>query len=328
MPFYRNILKQAWQLTWHNKYLWWFGIFAALLGNGGELEILFNNIGNDPKQALFPAWQNIASTGVFRISTLNNIINLFRQDFLNMILVLIISLIVLAIILFIVWLVIVSQAAIVNNASLVISDKKNTFRDGMDSGVLNFWPILILNILIKAVIYALLIIISLPMIFYQGNTSANIFYILSLMIIVPIAIVLSFVMKYAIAYVVINKLKVGQALKQSWRLFRKNWLISFEMAVILFFINLFVGLGIVLTILTLAVPFLFLGLIFYYSFSLIGSWLIAGLAFVSFIFIIILFGAALSVFQISSWTGLFLELDKNLGTSKLVRMVNNLVKAG
>ena len=45
MSFYRNILKQAWKITWRNKYLWWLGIFAALLGNGGEFEILFNNAG-------------------------------------------------------------------------------------------------------------------------------------------------------------------------------------------------------------------------------------------------------------------------------------------
>jgi hypothetical protein len=117
------------------------------------------------------------------------------------------------------------------------------------------------------------------------------------------------------------------AIKQSYRLFKENWLISFEMAIILFLVNLLVGLAIVLAILVLAVPFLFLGLIFYYSFSLIGSWLIAILAFASFLFIVVAVGAALAVFQISSWTGLFLELEKKSGVSKLVRVVNNMVKA-
>ena len=67
MPFYRTILKQAWSLTWRHKYLWWFGIFAALLGNGGEFEILFNNVGANPGQALFPAWQRIISTRFFTL---------------------------------------------------------------------------------------------------------------------------------------------------------------------------------------------------------------------------------------------------------------------
>lgn len=327
MPFYRNILKQAWVLTWRNKYLWWFGIFAALLGNGGEFEILFNNAGASPSQALFPAWQRIFSTGVFSGRTLTNIGNLFRHDTLNMIFVLATCLIVLAVFLFLVWLVVVSQAAIVNNSAAAIKQKKHALRDGLDSGILNFWPVLVLNIIIKAVIYVLLVAITLPIIFYQGNFNASLFYVIALVIIVPVAIILSFIMKYAVAYAVINKSKVMPAIKQSYRLFKENWLISFEMAIILFFVNLLVGLAIVLAILILAVPFLFLGLVFYYAFSLIGSWLIAILAFSSFLFIVVIVGAALAVFQISSWTGLFLELEKDNGVSKLLRVVNNMVKA-
>ena len=314
-------------MTWRNKYLWWFGIFAALLGNGGEFEILFNNAGADPGQALFPAWQRIASTGVFSGRTLTNIVNLFRQDTFNMVFALVVFLVVLAVGLFLIWLVIVSQAAVVNNSAAIIKQKKHTLRDGLDSGMLNFWPVLVLNIIIKAAIYALLVAISLPVIFSQGNFNASLFYIIALVVIVPVTIILSFIMKYAVAYAVINKSKVARAIKQSWRLFKENWLISFEMAIILFFINLLVGLAIVLAILVLAVPFLFLGLIFYYSFSLVGSWLVAVLAFASFILIVVSAGAALAVFQISSWTGLFLELEKKSGVSKLVRVVNNMVKA-
>jgi len=327
MLFYRNILKQAWSLTWHNKYLWWFGIFAALLGNGGELEILFNNVGTNPGQALFPAWQRIASTGVFSSHTITNIGNLFRQDTLNIISVLITCLISLAIFLFLVWLVIVSQAAVVNNSAKVIKQKNHTLKEGFDAGILNFWPVLVLNIIIKVIIYTLLVVISLPVIFWQGNFSANLFYIIALLVVLPMTIILSFVMKYAVAYVVINKNKILPAIEQSWLLFKKNWLISFELAIILFFINLLIGLAIILVILILAVPFLFLGLIFYYSFSVVGSWLIALLAFASFLFIIVSAGSALAVFQISSWTGLFLELEKKNGVSKLVRMVNDVVKA-
>lgn len=327
MAFYRNILKQSWQLTWRNKYLWVLGVFAALLGNGGEFEILFNNAGANPGQALFPAWQRIVSTGVFSRHTLSNIGDLLKSDTLNMVLVLITCLLALAVFLFLIWLVIVSQAAVVNNSAAIIKQKSNNLRDGFNSGVLNFWPVLGLNVLIKAIIYLSLVAISLPAIYFSGSLSAKIFYILALIIMVPVAIVLSFIMKYAIAYVVISGSKISRALSQSWQLFKENWLISFEMAVILFFINLLVGLGIILAILTLAVPFLFLGLIFYYSFSAAGSWLIAVLAFACFIAIVILAGAALSVFQIASWTGLFMELDKKGGTAKLVRVVSNMIKA-
>lgn len=325
MPFYRKILKQAWGLTWRNKYLWWFGIFAALIGNGGEFEILFNNTGGNPGQALFPAWQRIASTGVFSLKTYANVGNLFRQDTLNLIIFIMMTLLALVVFIFLVWLVTVSQAAIVNNSAGLLKDKKYSLRDGLEAGILNFWPVLALNILVRLAIYIILVVISLPAIFLTGNFSVQFFYILALIITVPLALILSFIAKYAIAYAVINKLGVGEAIKQGWGLFKTNWLISFEMAVILVLINILVGLAIVLAILTLAVPFLFLGLIFYYAFSSVGAWIIGLLALAGFLFIIIASGAALSVFQITSWTSLFLELDKKGGVSKLVRIVNNLV---
>lgn len=325
MSFYRNILKQAWRLTWRNKYLWWFGVFAALLGNGGELEILFNRPAGG--QELFPAWRRLASTGIFSRSALSNIGDLFQRDTLNMIFILTVGLASLAVFLFLVWLVVVSQAALVNNSAAAIKQKKHNFREGINAGVLNFWPVLVLNFLVKAAVYLLFAAISLPLIFSPASFGAKLFYIFALIVSVPLVIVLSFIMKYAVAYVVISRFRLGQAIKRGWLLFKENWLISFEMAVILFLINLLAGFGIILAILTLAVPFLFLGLISYYSFALIGPWFIAALAFTSFLLIILVIGAALSVFQISSWTGLFLELNKNGGTAKLVRVINSIVKA-
>ena len=240
-----------------------------------------------------------------------------------MVMVLILALAALAALLFLVWLVIVSQAAIVNNSAALLNQKKSTLRDGWESGMLNFWPVFTLNILVKAAVYLMLFAISLPVIFIKGSLNANPFYILALIMAFPLAIIMSFITKYAIADAVINKSTVGQALKRGWRLFIANWLVSFEMAIILFFINILVGLAMRQA---LAVPFSFLGLIFYYSFSAAGSWLVVSLAFAGFLFIVVSGGAALSVFQITSWTSLFLELDKKRGASKLVRMVNRLVK--
>ena len=41
---YRSILKQAVNIAWKFKYLWFFGLFAALAGNGGIYNIGINNI--------------------------------------------------------------------------------------------------------------------------------------------------------------------------------------------------------------------------------------------------------------------------------------------
>ena len=43
-PFYRDILKRAWNVVRKFPLLWIFGVFVAFLGNGGELQTLFNYI--------------------------------------------------------------------------------------------------------------------------------------------------------------------------------------------------------------------------------------------------------------------------------------------
>jgi len=42
---YRHILKNAWNIIMKFKYLWILGFFTAFLGNGGEYQILFKQIG-------------------------------------------------------------------------------------------------------------------------------------------------------------------------------------------------------------------------------------------------------------------------------------------
>ena len=41
---YRSLIESAIKQALHNKYIWLLGFFAALLGNGAELDILINTI--------------------------------------------------------------------------------------------------------------------------------------------------------------------------------------------------------------------------------------------------------------------------------------------
>jgi len=328
MSLYRNILKQAWRITWHNKYLWFFGIFAALLGSSGEYEMLWRQLSNDGGQTT-PIFQQVAQTGVFSRQVFSNLTQIMTEDAMSLLLVLLIGLAILVLFIFTVWLVIISQIAIVNNAAAIIDKKKINFQAGINNGLKNFWPVLGLNILVKAIIYVIFLIISLPIILSTDMTSvltANFLYIVAFIIFIPVVFALSFIIKYAIAYVVIRRSNFIDSLKQGWRLFIDNWLISLEMAFILFFINLAVGFTAIISILILAIPFLFLGFIFYYLASFIGFWLIVILAGICLLLIIILSGAILSVFQIGSWISLFVELINNGGKSKLIRVVEKIYK--
>ncbi|MBU0636816.1 MAG: hypothetical protein ABH818_01110 [Patescibacteria group bacterium] len=324
MLSYRNVLKQSWQITWRNKYLWIFGIFAALLGNGGEYEILSRSLSGDD-HAIWPSFYRVIQTGVFGKQTFNNVIQWMNEDILSFLMMSGVVLAILVISCFLIWLIMVSQIAIVNNAGNIIKRKKNNFQDGVNSGTKNFWSILGLNVISKIIICLLLILISLPIIFFVNKISiamTGLLFSILFIIFVPIAISLSFIIKYAIAYVVVKNSSLINAFKQAWQLFMNNWIISLETALILFFINFVAGLAIALVILAMAIPFLSLGIIVYLLTSEVGFWVIAVLAFISALLLIGVGGAMLAVFQISSWTGLFVELVKNGGTAKIIRVLD------
>lgn len=324
MFLYRNILKQAWTMSWRNKYLWFFGIFAALLGNGAGYEILTKSFNGGSISNFWAGWERFSATGIFSWQALHNIKILIVEDSFSMILMFFVLLTIIILFGFLLWLAIASQVALVNNAAAVINKKNVKFQNGVSAGTKYFWPALGVNILVKIAIYIIFALISLPVVFTAGKVNlltANFIYVMAFVIFIPLAIALSFMSKYAIAYLVIKKDDFWGSIKKGWELFIKNWLVSFEMALVLFFINLGVGLAVVLSVLTLAIPFLFLGFIFYYLFSVAGFWLMVFIGFFGFLAIIILAGAILSVFQISAWTDLFLQLDRGGVISKIMRMV-------
>ena len=324
MFLYRNILKQAWMISWRNKYLWFFGIFAALLGNGAGLEIVTRGFSDGAGSNFWIGWERFSSTGIFSWQALHNIRMLMVEDSFAMILVLLVLLTVLILLGFLLWLSIASQIALVNNSAAFINKKSANFQDGLSAGAKYFWPVLGVNILVKVSIFLIFILISLPVIFTAGKVNlltANFIYVIAFILFIPLAIGLSFMAKYAIAYLIIKKDDFWESLKDGWRLFLDNWLVSFEMAFLLFFINLIAGLAVVLIILTLTIPFLFLGFIFYYLFALVGFWIMILIAAISFLAIIILAGSILAVFQIASWTDLFLQLENGGAISKIIRLI-------
>lgn len=324
--FYRKILSQALKITWRNKYLWFFGLFAVLLGSGGEYEIIFRGLTGDMNQGFLQSAGNIIQTGVFSKSGLANIGALIANDSVHFIIFLMVGLVLLALFGFLVFVAVVSQAALVNNSAAIIKGKgkaKLGIKEGALSGIKNFWPVFGLNAIVKIAVFLALFLAWLPIVLTADKDAAfgaNLAYFISFIILIPLAIIFSFVIKYAVAYVVISGANFAESIKKGWALFINNWLVSVEMAFILLVINLLAGLAIGLAVLTLAIPFALMAFVFYKFFAGVGFGLIVILGFIFILCVIILTGAALASFQISSWTSLFIAIAGKGGTSKIVRM--------
>lgn len=313
---YRQILKKAWHITKKYPALWILGFFVAFLGNGGEYQVLFKQISNvSAQQEIIGLWKG-------NLNALLPQLNLSTERIIALTVGLILGLAIIAAFL---WLIMSSLGGLIKGSVAASNNEKTRFSSLLLAGSKKFTPILSLNIAAKAIVYGFLILILTPLMyatFAKGDNPLNLLIILLIFLIfIPLTIIVSLVTKYASAYVMLNNEKFWPAFKNGWRLFAANWLISLEMALILFVINLIVGLLFILFLLLVFSPFFFFGIIYTIQlpdlFSTLMYICITLILLASFII-----GALLSTFQISSWTMLYLRLTSDVKAySKLVRWV-------
>ena len=316
------------KITWRNKYLWFFGFFAALLGSGGQYELLINGLNGEIGKGAFSGWESFKDTGLFSGQTFSNLIGVAKEDAASLIIILIIGLVILAIAGFLVWLSTVSQAALVNNTPAHVGNKKGNFKLGLAAGINKFWPVFGLNMTMRFAVVLILFLVGTPIIFLTsklGPVLAGIIYIIVFACLLVAALAISFIMKYAIGFVVLEESRFVDSIRSGWELFKENWLVSMEMALILFLIGLGVSIAYLFAVLILFTPFLLIGLVLS-KITILGYVITFLIAFIFYLVALFFTGAILSTFQTVSWTTLFLQLLNKGGTSKIVRVVSGLVK--
>ena len=319
---HRSVLKNAWKNTLKYKYLWLFGFFATLTAAGGTWEYNLLNQGFN-QNIIIGSYAQLEKM-IYLYQTITNfaggVLSLFQNgfwNFLNGLTILIISALLLAII---VWLAISSQGALINALKKILTNKKETkisYRENITVGHKNFWQILGMNLLIVFFIYFSFFIISLPLLILvlKDIYLLGLIYIVLFVLFVPISTGFALMMKYAISYQIFEELGFKKSIQKGYELFKKNWLISLEMAVILFIISFLAGLIFSLFISIFIVP------LFITSLALSATWVSLLITTIG-IILVIIFGTILSTFQISVWTQLFYELKNNDGIlAKLERLI-------
>jgi hypothetical protein len=318
---YRSILKQAWSIVWKFKHLWFFGLFASLAVAGGTMEYEFLTQSVQPG-LIDSSYQNLSALAALSDLVQNfflGIANLFNQNFVVILNTITILLLTATIVFVFVWLAICSQAALIDNVKKIITAKKKvnvaSLRDGLTVGNHHFWSVLALNIFIKILISFSYFIISLPLLFMVLSDSQAFVatYTILFVIFVPVSVSLSLIVKYAISARVLENKSVIASFEDAWGLFKKNWLISLEVALILFIISFLASF---LLLITLAIVFFPL---FWFSLVFSIGWLSFIIVLLALIFII-LFGSILTSFQVTTWTDLYLHLRANKGVAKLERI--------
>ena len=323
MQLYRTILSHAIKITWNNKYLWFFGLFATFISSAGGYEIMAKILSGESGVSMI-GLQSFLDTGVFSAQGLANIKILAQTDLLNLIILIIVWVAIVAILALLVWVAVVSQIAIISESTAIMQDKKSikdkeqsakkeVFKPGLSSGVKYFWPVFYLNFLLKAVLVLVFGTINYYLFFTAAQPGGFIIEFCNIFIFttfIAIILSLSFITKYAIVFVVTQKKSFLDSLKLGWDLFIKNYISSLGLAFILFSLNFFVGFVVALLVLVSSIPFLFLGLVLYKAAFFVGFWTVVTVAMIFLISLITIIGSIITTFQIVCWTRLFKTIAK------------------
>lgn len=201
-------------------------------------------------------------------------------------------------------------------------DVKYMAVDAVHASRQHLLPVTILNVLGKGASYLLVAISAVPL--FTGNMSSAsqlIWSWLLLIVLTPVAVVISLLVKFAVNYVVLQNDDFVVAIWKAWRLFRDNVGVSLELAVVMLFAFAAVNVLALIAVGIFALPFL-LGA------SFIGVWTGSYVALGLILFLLYMLGILaivgssmiFSAWHHGCWTLLFMELQQGKKRSKTHRL--------
>ena len=308
MYTFRQIFSQALKIAWQNPGLWFFGLFAAMLGSVGELELLLSSYGFGGQGIILAFWQGLATGGLFTSAGLRGIFQVLTTNPVFLFIFILIALIVLAASIFLIWLVNVCVSALISETINVNRGQSFKFSRGFGVGLKKFWPVFGLIIITRLLAWALF---GLGGFFVLLNFPGSVYLALTGFVLILIFILsLTFVSKYAICGVVLKDWGFKDGLASAWHLFRQNWLLSLEVAFILFIIYFAVN-----SLLAFYLPLI----LFYFLKIFSGFWFGLTLMFILLFFVFLFVQIIFTIFHWASWAIIFLLLSnkKESLTSRL-----------
>jgi hypothetical protein len=319
---YRAMMRQALKITWSAKYLWFFGLFAVILEGDRIVNLVV-----DKYPRLFES-ENLANSirdsysNDFFSLIFSNIKNFFSSFTLSNTLLMLLFLVIGV---FLIWLAIISQSALFSGAYKIYKKQKTNFGDLFKFGNKIFWKTLWLNILARISLAIAWLIVASPFIivFVKSGSewSKSAFVITSFIISIIFGLIIYFLLRYSLLFAINSGNGVKEAIKNSWKLFIKNWLVSLEMAILLFLVDFLTVIILFLGMVVIAFPLMFLA-IFLEGAGFSGpTSLVIGAMYSIGVLWVIFIAAFSSVFRHSVWAVLFVHITEGEVIPKIVRLI-------
>jgi hypothetical protein len=315
---YRDIFKRAFFITLHNRFLWIFGFFATFLGLGSIYELVINT--SLQNSALFLNL-NYKLSGA-ALSGLLISANIDKVKILNLVLLFGAALLCLALLAAFVWLAISSLGSLIVAAKNLDAKKKIDFTKSFKKAKEKFWKLLSINLAGKILIFAFLFITGwlFSLILLNSSLAKALLFFAVYLILVAVSLAISFLTIYASCFAALKTDGVKKSIINAWRLFKDNWVVSAESAVIMFLLNLAVKIILFIALVIFSIPFMLFLVIFYYSAAVVAPAILIGIWILFLVLFMILIGSFFSAFQIVAWTLIFDRISKGGVLSKLHRI--------
>ena len=307
---YFSLIKKAFLLTWQKKYLWFFGLFAMSIG-------FFNfNVFNFDFQKNETINQGIISNEEVFKELLEKL-----QDHLAVVILILAGFFILGLV--ILFLHIIAKIALIDaglkeekiEGALKEISALQGINNGFKIGIKYFWKIVGLDF-----IFFLFSLVLLPILFllYLIFKTIPLFSVLNI-ILFPLFVFLVFlflilIYNYSLRIIINQEAKIFASIKKSFYLIREFWSSCFMAWLISLVLKILQGMGLIISVFLIAIPFGILAFILFLLFQKIG--LIIGIILGGigvFCAIIIWQGISGSVYSLY-WTFVCQKLQKNQET--------------
>lgn len=289
---YIQLFRDAWNITWKNKFLWWFGFFAVVGGAGGSYNYSF-----DPKNASDGEKEIVGKISEFISANFEWVVAGAMVLFLIFLVLFILGLI--------------GKGALLKSAEKISKNEKTDYRSGFSEGKKYWKRIFILGFLLFIFWMAIIIIVATPIVFLffqKAFVFGALALFLALILLIPLVFLSVSLKNYGALYVVLGGLRPVSALERAYELFLKN--LSDSVIFSLFFIplNIVAGFGIIFLALPVIIIFLIMGLAVYFLIGKIGAMMIAGIGIFVLLAGIIFLKSVWEVFAGVSWMLFFQKI--------------------
>ncbi|HPD07863.1 MAG TPA: hypothetical protein P5194_01140 [Patescibacteria group bacterium] len=319
---YKNILKQTWQITIKNRWLWVMGLFAALLSNVNQYTSLLNAFDGS-------GWSRFLNSLSVYWNYGLSLINISSHNPL----LLLLCLLALVLIIGLLFLAVNSQIVLVQKIqhSIKSEGKKSlplprvSFWQQIKNNWPIFWPTVGIIVTVKLILLFGLLIISLGMtgayLIRQPIISVFVYIVLVLLFLVLIWLIGTWGFYWLLLFLSDKKSDWLASAKEAWHILCENLLASLGIFIIVVLINLVVYLLWIFIMGLLAIPYSLLSLLLirYLSFSEVPLIIIAQILLIAGLMFVV---GIVTVFEYSLWLS-FIDKLPNKSNKNIIRRVSH-----